>query len=149
MDKKTAAAYQKIVDFFNPLSNFKSYRMRLATTKPPAIPLLSLLLSDLTMLEENENFLKLDEGEVIHFEKMNMIFESLSVTKRLLVLTPLRSPRSPTKKEADPLLVMLNVLPHLAEEELYEFKGENDKIKTKQIKKELKAAQKQRKKTKK
>ena len=140
LGKKANHTWETIVEFFNPTHNFKvctfplpidklasisqpaffsfnlkNYRARLSLTKPPAIPLLSVILSDLTMIEENKNLIHLEEeGEVIHFEKMSMIYDSLSVLKRLLSLThPMRSPRSPKTSDSDTLLVLLNLLPHL------------------------------------
>jgi len=104
----------------------------------------------------------LDDGELIHFEKMTMIYESLSVIKKYLgqpyafcdialatTTTPTTSSSSNGSMERlvdDEVLVeMCTVLPHVGEKELYEFKGDKDKEKVNELMKAYKNAMKRRK----
>eukprot|EP01087_Luapelamoeba_hula_P022752 TRINITY_DN8235_c2_g1_i2.p2 TRINITY_DN8235_c2_g1~~TRINITY_DN8235_c2_g1_i2.p2 ORF type:complete len:430 (-),score=92.43 TRINITY_DN8235_c2_g1_i2:32-1321(-) len=144
LSKKHQDAYDRLATFFDNSSNFKNYRDAVKACQAPAIPLLSLILSDLTMIEENDNHL--ENGELIHFEKMSMIYDTLSILKRLLTTPYTFAGVDPTGGgdvscgDAEDLAEMVTSLPHVGERELYEFKGDRDKQKVNEYKKAFKAA---------
>jgi len=59
--------------------NFNNYRTRLIACEPPGIPLQSLVLNDLTLVDENPTFL---ENGWINFEKMLIIGKVYAVLKK-------------------------------------------------------------------
>ena len=75
------------------------------------------------------------EEKLIHFEKMTMIYETLSVLKRCFEVSYSEAmiesiaAGEGTKGEGsiEELQWMLKVLPRLPEKELYEFKGDSKK----------------------
>jgi hypothetical protein len=77
------------------------------------------------------------EEKLIHFEKMSMIYDTLSILKRCFavpyqesIMEALAAGES-TKGEGtiEELIWMLKILPRLPEKELYDFKGADNKKK--------------------
>lgn len=100
------------------------------------------------MIEENENHL--DDGELIHFEKMTMIYETLSVIRKYLgppySFSNFTTTTSSERLIDDPaLLEMCTTLPHVGEKYLYEFKGDKDKERVQELVKAYKNAVKRKK----
>ena len=135
LSKKSKVRYQEIQSFFDPEMNYKRYRERMKKTGPPAIPLLNVLLRDLTTIEENED--KVDKGgeDLIHFSKMTLIHETVSVLKKFL------HPGYLFPDQGTPELNKMCVqLPCLSENELYEFGKADDKKIVLQYQKDYKDA---------
>jgi hypothetical protein len=193
-------------EFFESSGNFKKYRETLAKVQAPAIPVLSFILSDLTMIEENTTSIKVkigdgsgiqgapsgipgsgsgikadggsgiqsgsesesekkvgdeeEESELVHFEKMSMIYNTLSQLKKCGQVAYARDEDSSggdhnengEKRERDKkankastareeLVKMLTDLPRLSEKELYDLKNDTKK-KVKDLKKALKSSRK-------
>ncbi len=158
LSKKNKQMYDDLKALFESSGNFKKYRERLANTKPPGIPLLTLILSDLTMIEENETFKKNDGGEsgegekegfseasdvLVHFEKMSMIYNTLSVLKRCLSVpfepSSIDDSKAKKGKSREDLVRMITDLPRLSEKELYDLKNDTKK-KVQDLRKAFKTA---------
>lgn len=219
LPKKVSQMYERLKEFFESGGNFKRYRETLAKVEAPAIPVLSFILSDLTMIEENKSSIKIkvsegsgiqggsvipgsggsgiqagdgsgiqdggdggsgiqagdgsgiqagggsgieeeEESELVHFEKMSMIYNTLSQLKKCGNVAYPRDDHdnggdhneNGEKRERDKkankastareeLVKMLTDLPRLSEKELYDLKNDTKK-KVKDLKKALKASRK-------
>eukprot|EP01090_Pellita_catalonica_P000161 TRINITY_DN10113_c0_g1_i1.p1 TRINITY_DN10113_c0_g1~~TRINITY_DN10113_c0_g1_i1.p1 ORF type:complete len:489 (-),score=68.20 TRINITY_DN10113_c0_g1_i1:140-1606(-) len=122
LGKKPKSQYFDLQTFFDHTGNFKRYRDRMKDIQPPAIPLLSLLLKDLTLIEENDDLLEKEQG-IIHFTKMAMIYDATANIKKFLV------PGYLYPNASQPVVDICMQLPYLEERDLYKFKGDKgDKV---------------------
>jgi len=143
-------------NLFDPSANFKNYRETVATAEPPSIPVLSLILSDLTMVEESNTSIKIKvakpdedgadkgESELVHFEKMTMIYSILARLKKCCSKSYASHEEKIHHDKSEKtlgLVKMLTDLPRLPEKELYDLKNDTKK-KVKDLRKALKASQK-------
>lgn len=86
-------------------------------------------------IEVSGNGVTNGEEKLIHFEKMSMIYETLSILYRCFAqpyteaMIEAVAAGEPLKGEGttEDLFWMLRVLPRLSEKELYEFKGSDKK----------------------
>lgn len=197
LPKKVQHMYARLNQLFDSSGNFKQYRETLAQAQAPAIPVLSLILSDLTLIEENKTSIKVKvddatatgtpqeapssnllsvngssngkhrssvtindqqgsgngdtqgESELVHFEKMSMIYNTLSHLKRCSQVPYPQYDEADEKahndkkvtRTKDELIKMLTDLPRLSENELYDLKNDTKK-KVKDLQKALRAARK-------
>lgn len=191
LPKRVIHMYEQLKQMFESSGNFKQYRETLAHASAPAIPVLSFILSDLTMIEENKTSIKVnvgedevisrtsnevskigehtdkpetkstddvngthksdeekEESELVHFEKMSMIYHALSHLKRCSSAPYPRDGDSEKRQHdkkgsrtKEDLVKMLLDLPRLSEKDLYGLKNDTKK-KVKELRKAFKAARK-------
>jgi hypothetical protein len=156
LNKKVVQMHERLKNLFDPSANFKNYRETVATAEPPSIPVLSLILSDLTMVEESNTSIKIKvakpdedgadkgESELVHFEKMTMIYSILAQLKKCCSKSYASHEEKIHHDKSEKtlgLVKMLTDLPRLPEKELYDLKNDTKK-KVKDLRKALKASQK-------
>ncbi|KAM9445520.1 rap guanine nucleotide exchange factor 3 isoform 2-T2 [Clarias gariepinus] len=73
--KRIYCAYERLLD---PSHNHRAYRLAVAKLNPPYIPLMPLLLKDMTFIHEgNRNF----TDNLVNFEKMRMIARTVKIVQ--------------------------------------------------------------------
>ncbi|XP_034028997.1 rap guanine nucleotide exchange factor 3 isoform X2 [Thalassophryne amazonica] len=73
--KRVYCGYERLMD---PSRNHRAYRLAVAKVSPPYIPLMPLLLKDMTFIHEgNPNYL----DKLVNFEKMHMIAKTVKIVR--------------------------------------------------------------------
>ncbi|XP_067381810.1 rap guanine nucleotide exchange factor 3 isoform X2 [Channa argus] len=73
--KRIYCAYERLMD---PSRNHRAYRLAVAKLSPPYIPLMPLLLKDMTFIHEgNPNYV----DKLVNFEKMHMIAKTVKIVR--------------------------------------------------------------------
>ncbi|KAF5894082.1 rap guanine nucleotide exchange factor 3-like isoform X2, partial [Clarias magur] len=73
--KRIYCAYERLLD---PSHNHRAYRLAVAKLNPPYIPLMPLILKDMTFIHEgNRNF----TDNLVNFEKMRMIAKTVKIVQ--------------------------------------------------------------------
>jgi len=137
LGKKTKGQLFDLNSFFSSSNSFTRYRKKLKETSAPGIPLISLILSDLAMIEESKDYLsgqlvvpneeseREQEGEfnvgegdtqLIHFAKMTLIYDTL---KSLALSTNFSDLKDLASDDPPDLTLYLTKLPSLTESTLY------------------------------
>ena len=73
LQKKTTDMLDELMSVMNPEKSYTNYRTMLKQAVPPVIPYIGVFLSDLTMLDENQNYV----NGLINFEKRRQIYKTI------------------------------------------------------------------------
>jgi hypothetical protein len=84
VSKRDLDSYEQLLAFWNTSRNYKSYRAALKSAIPPCVPWFGLVAKDLFHIEDSApTFVEEDGLEKVNFNKMSLIFKSVSFLQTL------------------------------------------------------------------